>query len=306
MSLYCAEVGVYENINHENFQEYDNYDYRKTSEMTEEERTLSNQKAEGAKRWEEEKRGMNFEDKETMTALLNYTEFGAKNTPSLKTLFSDYPYERQEEIAGYLEDGEYKSQVIGYGTDVFTSEIIQSPKAFGTKTDGEFVWASTMAYYVRRYNLRLPTEIETKILVRIDFKDSFGKMYRKKFGKTFDIEEEHKILGLYYGEEWGTIKQNKSAFERRKSLWNAMNDIANCISSENVVQTEDDTETEVEKEIIFNRPDGWGTRLFRMIQKEIYHNPMSEPSEEELDELEAEKKRIYKRNGIHYKTEGDE
>ena len=46
--------------------------------------------------------------------------------------------------------------------DVFTGEIL-SPSTKGMN-DGEYTWFESLAYYVKKYNLRLPKEFEDKIL----------------------------------------------------------------------------------------------------------------------------------------------
>lgn len=77
-----------ENINPKNCQEYDNYDYRRSREMTEEERTLSNQKAERAKRWAEEKLGIVFgsEDKcmDNSKVSLDFIDEGLRDKITVK------------------------------------------------------------------------------------------------------------------------------------------------------------------------------------------------------------------------------
>ena len=46
--------------------------------------------------------------------------------------------------------------------DVITGEPI--PMTMKGMNDGEFTWLNTLAYYVEKYNLRLPKEFEEKIL----------------------------------------------------------------------------------------------------------------------------------------------
>ena len=50
--------------------------------------------------------------------------------------------------------------------DVFTGDQI-SNEMIGMN-DGEYTWFNTLAYYVEKYNLRLPKEFEDKILKKIE------------------------------------------------------------------------------------------------------------------------------------------
>ncbi len=91
-----------------------------------------------------------------------WLEFGAPTDHSLKQDIEDHSYPGQEKIAQYLEGGKVKLMSAGTGKDLFTGETIAAN--YYIATDGEYSWPSTLSYYVRSYNLRLPKEFEQKIL----------------------------------------------------------------------------------------------------------------------------------------------
>ena len=82
--------------------------------------------------------------------------------------FQMEPYENQEKVAMYLENGKAELFRPGpYPKDVFTGETI--PEAKGQlMSDGEFAWEDSLSYYVRKYNYRLSAEIEGKMIKGFD------------------------------------------------------------------------------------------------------------------------------------------
>jgi hypothetical protein len=87
------------------------------------------------------------------------TEAEARRTASellsLRDNISAEPQEHEEEIARYLEQAPGYSgmgKVVGDMLDP-SVEVILFP---GRNTDGCFVWPAELAYYVRRYHLRVP------------------------------------------------------------------------------------------------------------------------------------------------------
>lgn len=82
--------------------------------------------------------------------------------PSIREFFEDMPYEGQEKVARYLENGTIDMCRMEIPKDVITGENIPMEKL--GMNDGEYTWFNILAYYVRKYNLRLPREFEEKIL----------------------------------------------------------------------------------------------------------------------------------------------
>ncbi len=82
----------------------------------------------------------------------------------LKANFQSTSYPHEEEIAKYLEEkGEqWKIAVTGYSVDVVTGETIGNRKS--GRSDGVMSWPYELAYYVRKYHLRLPMKAEDHIL----------------------------------------------------------------------------------------------------------------------------------------------
>ena len=68
------------------------------------------------------------------------------------------PQDHEEDIARYLECAPGFSGVGTIVGDVLNPKIpvVLFP---GTKTDGVYVWQTELAYYVRKYHLRVPDEL---------------------------------------------------------------------------------------------------------------------------------------------------
>lgn len=98
-----------------------------------------------------------------MKFLVKYDELiPGKNYPSMKEFFSNEPYYGQGEIIYYLRHGKEDMCRIEMARDVFSGKFI-SNEMIGMN-DGEYTWFDFLAYYVEKYNLRLPEEFEKKIL----------------------------------------------------------------------------------------------------------------------------------------------
>lgn len=96
-----------------------------------------------------------------------YKEFNPnKDYPSIKDSFAMSPYEGQGRIVYYLKHGNEDMVSLKIPKDVITGETI--PMCIIGMNDGEYTWFNTLAYYVERYNLRLPEEFEKKILDSVE------------------------------------------------------------------------------------------------------------------------------------------
>ena len=96
--------------------------------------------------------------------LLKWKEFGLDDAPSIKSLFSKRSYPNQDIIAKYLEDGKPTVVAASYDQDEITGELIHPLQEKCVKSNGEFSWSSSLPYYIRKYNLRLPIAFEERIL----------------------------------------------------------------------------------------------------------------------------------------------
>ncbi len=66
------------------------------------------------------------------------------------------PYPEKSLIIDYLHRGKIDIAASGSAEDAFTGETIKG--SYVGLNDGTYHWWSTTAYYVDRYNLRLPQE----------------------------------------------------------------------------------------------------------------------------------------------------
>ena len=82
--------------------------------------------------------------------------------PSIRDFFESKPYDGQDRVASYLKNG--IKDIVSFKTpkDVITGKPI--PYGSIGMNDGEYTWFIDLAYYVEKYNLRLPEEFERKIL----------------------------------------------------------------------------------------------------------------------------------------------
>lgn len=91
-----------------------------------------------------------------------YKEFG-DGKESITNSFSQSPYPGQSKIAEYVRNGgvllDCAPSIL---RDIITNEKISEPQE--TRSDEFFVWFSELAYYIEKYNLRLPAEFENHIL----------------------------------------------------------------------------------------------------------------------------------------------
>ena len=97
-----------------------------------------------------------------MKNLLYFYEFGSKDSPSIKTIFSDAPSPYKDKIIQYLRHGKVELVSAGFTFDYFTGERLDDKDEI--MTDGEYVWNTALIYYVDRYNAQLPEEFVNKII----------------------------------------------------------------------------------------------------------------------------------------------
>ena len=84
------------------------------------------------------------------------------NFPKLKDSVSKEAYPNKSKIVHFLLNGEVDIARVSRATDIFSGEII--PSEVLVMHDGDFYWSNTLAYYVEKYNLRLPVDFEKHIL----------------------------------------------------------------------------------------------------------------------------------------------
>ena len=89
-----------------------------------------------------------------------------KGYPSLKDNIQHERYENQENIARYLRNATEEFMRWSISKDIFTGKPI--PNTYSFMSDGVFWWSIVLAYYVEKYNLRLPKEFEEHILRNIN------------------------------------------------------------------------------------------------------------------------------------------
>ena len=96
-----------------------------------------------------------------------YEEFAPdRGYQKLQEALFETPYSFQKEIASYLRKGNVILTGLSRAKDVFTGERI--PDEVHIMTDGEYLWPNELAWYVEKYNLRLPKDFEEHILKKLE------------------------------------------------------------------------------------------------------------------------------------------
>ena len=94
--------------------------------------------------------------------MAEWKEFNPTAEKSIKDDFMDNPSLYYNKLIKYLNNGEVKLASPERAIDVISGDRISQTNSI--LTDGEYSWPSSLAYYVEKYNLRLPKEFEEKIM----------------------------------------------------------------------------------------------------------------------------------------------
>ena len=98
-----------------------------------------------------------------MKNYIGYEELEPKRGfPCMKDCMEKEPYPHKEAIVQYLRNGNTILARVSRTKDVFSGEYI--PFEVLGMTDGKYFWANILAWYVDKYNVRLPKEFEAHIL----------------------------------------------------------------------------------------------------------------------------------------------
>ena len=101
-----------------------------------------------------------------MIILNKFDEFGrGMGFPSMQEFFQSEKYENQDKIVDYLKTGKPVMVQTAYARDVFTGALLGYEKVFFI--DGVFAWSNDLAYYVEKYNLKLPDTFMKHALTNI-------------------------------------------------------------------------------------------------------------------------------------------
>ena len=96
-----------------------------------------------------------------------YKEFSRNSSQSMEQFFADDAHSDKDKIIDYLKNG---GKVLCVSAripkDVFTKETIKMDEVI--RKDQKYAWPAILAYYVEKYNLRLPKEFESHILGKND------------------------------------------------------------------------------------------------------------------------------------------
>ena len=96
-----------------------------------------------------------------------YKEFSRNSSQSMEQFFADDVHPDKAKIIDYLKNGgKILCASTGIPKDAFTKETIKMDEVI--RKDQKYAWPNILAYYVEKYNLRLPREFENHILGKSD------------------------------------------------------------------------------------------------------------------------------------------
>lgn len=87
-----------------------------------------------------------------------------RNFPKLKDSLEKEEYPHKNDVLRFLQSGTVDFARASRAKDVFSGNII--PEEVLVMHDGDFCWSNILAWYVEKYNLRLPKEFEKHILAK--------------------------------------------------------------------------------------------------------------------------------------------
>lgn len=91
-----------------------------------------------------------------------FREIYGNDYPPFADCVSKEPIQGKDKIVAYLHRGKAVAAAAGVFRDVFNGESIKGEALW--QTDGQYDWRSDTAYYVDRYNLKLPDDFVTHII----------------------------------------------------------------------------------------------------------------------------------------------
>ena len=91
-----------------------------------------------------------------------YDPENAANYPKMSDSFLPNRYDGQEQVIAFLRSGELGSMPVGFMVDVISGE--QTTLRDSGRSFGSYSWGEGLAYYVDKYNLKLPDDITEFIL----------------------------------------------------------------------------------------------------------------------------------------------
>ena len=98
-----------------------------------------------------------------MKNYIGYEELeSGRGFPLMKDFMEKEPYPSKDAIIQYLRNGDMVLARVSRIKDVFSGEYI--PFEVLIMTDGKYFWSNILAWYVDKYNVRLPKEFEAHIL----------------------------------------------------------------------------------------------------------------------------------------------
>jgi hypothetical protein len=97
-----------------------------------------------------------------LNVMARWKEFNPIAEKSMKDDFNSVPSPFVNKIIAYLNNGELVLASSASAIDIFSGERINQTNCI--LTDGEFSWSNSLGYYVKKYNLQIPKELENKIL----------------------------------------------------------------------------------------------------------------------------------------------
>lgn len=93
---------------------------------------------------------------------ITFKEFDDDKFPSIHDYLEKESYPDKDKIIHFLKNGQIEFARLSRVRDIFTGNRI--PDEVLVMSDGDYFWPNYLAWYVEKYNLRMPAEFEAYIL----------------------------------------------------------------------------------------------------------------------------------------------
>ena len=89
-----------------------------------------------------------------------------RDHPKMDEYIDKLPYTHKQTVINFLlNGGQIQLVQLSRLKDIFTGDII--PYEVMVMSDGDYYWPNYLAWYVEKYNLRMPEDFEKYILVKM-------------------------------------------------------------------------------------------------------------------------------------------
>lgn len=108
--------------------------------------------------------GLPTEGKRVARSIGCFRDLGYERGPSVADLRGKRKPEHQARVVDYLRAGKVLVMSPGLVNDVFDKTVVAGKRSI--RTDGEYAWPDSLAFFVERYQVELPADFEEHMAAR--------------------------------------------------------------------------------------------------------------------------------------------